>query len=450
MRDCRALREHLKAYIDGELPTTARLTVRRHLAGCAACREEVTAMERIGSELRAGEAAATLDPGLRARILSEAPDTAAAPAARPLRRPLAIWGAAAAAAFGWFVLVPVARNVATPASMAPTASMRQSMPSPPAGGDAAMRAPAAPAAETAPTVAGSAPALGPGGVHFSSRMHESVAKDGWRSGPGRAPAAAALTAGSTAGRRLPPAERQVVRSAEMTLAVVDLEARSERVEQMTRESGGFVAGNQLTTGEGGMKTAYLVLRVPSARFDGFLRDLARMGEVRAKNVTGEDVTERVVDENAAEQVLREEARRAQAAVRAAGAGQGWAEQETARQARIRHRQAQDRLELLKRSAALATITLQLHEKERTAIQGGGFLAEMGDTGRAAVNSFLAAARVPVLALIWVVAYAPVWVPLALAYRYAAKLQRRRAAVREARQWQAKWSQSPAPEGEPAG
>ena len=61
--------------------------------------------------------------------------------------------------------------------------------------------------------------------------------------------------------------------------------------------------------------------------------------------------------------------------------------------------------------------------------------EMGDTGRAAVNSFLNAARIPVLLLIWILAYAPVWVPLAIGVRYASRAHKKSVAVREAREWQ---------------
>ena len=61
---------------------------------------------------------------------------------------------------------------------------------------------------------------------------------------------------------------------------------------------------------------------------------------------------------------------------------------------------------------------------------------MSDTGRAAANSFLNAARIPVLLLIWIVAYAPVWVPLAIGFRYAAKAHKKSVAIREAQEWQA--------------
>ena len=52
MKDCDALREDLKAYLDGELPLLRRLAAGRHLARCAACREELAMTRRIGNELR--------------------------------------------------------------------------------------------------------------------------------------------------------------------------------------------------------------------------------------------------------------------------------------------------------------------------------------------------------------------------------------------------------------
>jgi hypothetical protein len=94
------------------------------------------------------------------------------------------------------------------------------------------------------------------------------------------------------------------------------------------------------------------------------------------------------------------------------------------------------LELLKKLSALGKVEITLTEQPKTAIKSGGFLSEMSDTGRAAVNSFLNAARIPVLILIWLAAYAPVWVPLAIGFRYAARAHKKRVAAQEARQWRA--------------
>lgn len=59
--DCRALREQLSAFVDGELPASQRISVERHLSSCPTCSSRVADLRagagllRIGLELRADE-----------------------------------------------------------------------------------------------------------------------------------------------------------------------------------------------------------------------------------------------------------------------------------------------------------------------------------------------------------------------------------------------------------
>jgi hypothetical protein len=87
----------LKAFLDHEIPPWRRLAVRLHLARCTSCREEIRAMQQIGEELRGQQPVDPLDPGLRSRILATVRDLTPGPT-RPVqaRRPVLIWGAAAA------------------------------------------------------------------------------------------------------------------------------------------------------------------------------------------------------------------------------------------------------------------------------------------------------------------------------------------------------------------
>ena len=48
--------DDLKAYLDKELPLFRRLAVREHLTRCASCREEITQMTQMTTELRKAEA----------------------------------------------------------------------------------------------------------------------------------------------------------------------------------------------------------------------------------------------------------------------------------------------------------------------------------------------------------------------------------------------------------
>jgi len=59
--DCRALKEQLSSFVDGELRASERISVERHLASCATCSSRVADLRagsgllRIGLEMRADE-----------------------------------------------------------------------------------------------------------------------------------------------------------------------------------------------------------------------------------------------------------------------------------------------------------------------------------------------------------------------------------------------------------
>lgn len=84
------VQDDLKAWIDHELSPWRRFWVRRHLARCASCREEVQAMEQLHRDLRVGsDADAKLPPALRARILTQLGEAADRPP--PLAEPDRPW-----------------------------------------------------------------------------------------------------------------------------------------------------------------------------------------------------------------------------------------------------------------------------------------------------------------------------------------------------------------------
>ncbi len=441
MRDCQTLREELRAYLDGELSPVQRLAVRLHLARCAACREEMREMEQISNDLRAGDAG-TLDPALRAKILASipteappAPETPAEPVVPKWRRkPFLLWRATAAAVLAWFVIYPLTQGWTPLAersiSLAPggasaskaarpaiaehrlasppmeTAKTATKMPTFASKGavENAAGAPSAPTVVAAPTAVDN-DSFSDG--HLKERMRQSKS----------------IAAGEAANAPdLVSSERQVHKQADITVEVTNVEEKTEEVEQMVKTVGGFVANNQLSTGEDNLKAASLTTRVPVGQFEMILSKLGKLGEVKAKNVTGEYITEQMSDQEQLTHTLSDEVRTTEARLRdKRHQTQTWEDAENLRQLRVRAAQAQGRLQLLKKLSALATITVQLQEKPKPTIQsGGGFLDEMGDTGRAAVHSFLQAARLPILMLIWLLAYAPIWILLAIAYRYAVR------------------------------
>jgi anti-sigma factor RsiW len=473
MKDCEKVQNDLKAYQDGQLPPAPRLAVRWHLARCASCREEITHMENISKELRA-EDAGILEPALRARILAsipdgvpEAPDTPAEKPKRwrkPLRKPLILWGATAAAALIWLVFYPAVSHVGrrmdavtvgtsvakTAAPSAPPAAMPmngravqdhdevQSKAPPPAreaSGDTTREAAKRQTMLSARADIGlqaNAPVPRPApAVPVETRMRKVVGEDPFAAMSSRAdpfdakwkspPPPKAIP--SDAAEGLVSIERKVHKEADITLEVDRAEAKSETVAQMVTDAGGYVANNQIATEEDGTKTASLTTKIPVGQFDPFLSKLSKLGEVKAKNVNGEDITERMSDTQQLSRTLQQDIEDTAARLREwQPKAQARQDAETLRDLRIRRAQAQARLEMLKKLGALSTVTVQLTEKPKPPVvqPQGGFLDEMRDTGQAAVHSFITAAKLPVMLLIWLLAYSPVWLLLAFAYRHVVR------------------------------
>ena len=472
----------LKAYEDGQLNWWTRQTVRRHLQTCADCREEVEAMRKFTNRLRAGDAG-TLSPDLRARILAAMPAPAPLTKAQQrqrAQRPLILWGAAASATVLYFALYPAITASRRPsaeatksvnmaglaytqdydesykkqtasAASAPGANYlaKQSNGGNDTGGTYAGAGRSAPTSNTpapAPLVMGNAAAAdkpagadreGHADAANSATLPPALAKtpqvmeqDGARNAPAnRAPAASAVSrpsfrAARPAGSSVADDEttRKVHKTADITVEVGKVEETSEVVEQTVKTSGGYVANNELTTGDDNAKTATLSVKVPVVRFEAFLNQMAHLGEVKAKNITGEDITDKTSDQVTEERSLQDEIGMTQAKLKEPTSKRERAENlETLRQLRVKAKQAQARLDNLRKLGTLADVTVTLNEKPKPVPPPpahGGFLDEMKDTLHEAARSLVQAAKMPVVMLIWLVAYTPVWLLLFLGYRYA--------------------------------
>ena len=398
MTDCRLCQDDLKAYADRELAWPRRLAVRRHLSGCAACRKELTAMQTITDDLRAAESTETLDPALRAKLLAAppAPNSGGArgkvgpspmspelgargrPARSPLTFVLQLAGAAAIILVLAALLFPIfgkAREKARQVS------------------------PQSEARELA-----------------LERMQQEQDHNEPSSATPPAPAMSASPAVP-----IETLTRQVHKVATLGVEVDDAEAKSDQVAQLVKAAGGFVADNTLTTNGDGTKSAELTVKVPVVQFETTLGQVAKLGDVTAKNITGEDITGQISDSDQSEGVLEDESRRADAHLKTLGKKAGWRDQQAAQDARIQLAQARARLQMLKHMAALSTLSISLTEKAKPAAPppvANGFLSGLSDTTHAATGSLLASAGVLFSLVIWLLAYAPLWLPLALIGRYA--------------------------------
>lgn len=408
--------EELKAHVDGELPDGAAQAVEAHLAGCGLCAREVTVMRKINEGIRGLEAAVEPPAGLRDRVLSRI----SFPADRqgptwPFQ--LLQWAAA-----GGLVMLLVAILFPVFATSRERSHMvagypnaKQMVPQMRARGPAAkgggFGAPGGAAAPAPPSVAGS-----------PARMYAQDQAFGGAPGAGEATPDDVRRYSQGRGGKDPL--RKVVQMADLSVRVARrVEIVQDEVADRIKREGGYAEESSLSAPEGADRAVSMTLRIPVARFEATVAYVASLGAVTAKNVRGEDVTGTWLDERASVRDLREEEERlAEAERRATDLEQRQQLRSRLLGLRPRIRRAEEQFAYTSKLAALATIRLSLVEG-RHSNAGGSLLWDVQETGRAAVAAFLWAVRVPLALLIWLVVFCPLWLPLALLYRWATRMVR---------------------------
>ena len=121
----------------------------------------------------------------------------------------------------------------------------------------------------------------------------------------------------------------------------------------------------------------------------------------------------------------------EARLKSLGAKAKWHDEQATRDLRIQLAQAQARLVLLKRMAALGTITIDLSQTPKAVTPPpvtNGFLDSLKSTTHDAMQSLVGSANALLALVIWLLAYAPVWIPLLLIGRWGLKEYRKREAA----------------------
>lgn len=93
-------------------------------------------------------------------------------------------------------------------------------------------------------------------------------------------------------------ERQIARTASMTVVVEDVRATAERIRALTATLDGWISNESLALGDGTKirpAGSYLTLSVPASRLDEAIEKVGELGTVRDRHATADDVTDVVVD-----------------------------------------------------------------------------------------------------------------------------------------------------------
>ena len=460
-RPCSVSFEALLAWRDGELSPWRRARLSRHIQGCAQCQQEIDIMNQITHELREDEAQSKpMSSKLRERIIAARPDHAAsAPAASPAStstpsspasppagihrtKPRARWRERGALAGAGALAMLVAMSIWGP--QAPTAfhgvpdtlavsQSEDSSSDPTVTFDSNGSAGAASTGSSAPMAGASAGSAGAVFQNQTQRFQreDSVSAVGSATinGSGNALYADGHIRGSS--QALPSSGRQVHKDARIGVGVADAEESAASVESLAKSVGGFVATTEVSTGSNGLRSASLSVRVPVKKFEDVMLQVAQMGKLLSKRVSGEDITARLGDEAKRRQVLAEELRTQESVLKAALARENaalrraeeagregsnfevpWEERARVRNLRIKATQSKAQLETLRQAAEMSDIEVELRER-RAAPGQASFAQEMRQTTGLALSSFAVALRAPFSTLIWILAFAPLWVPAIL-------------------------------------
>lgn len=215
----------------------------------------------------------------------------------------------------------------------------------------------------------------------------------------------------------PPGERQIARTASITLVVEDVEQVAGELRQVAESVGGIVTSESISLpGQGedwpGGYSA-VVVSVPAERLEESLGLIGGLGEVRQRSIESVDVTDSVLDVDARVKTMRESIARLQELMSRAGSVAEIAQVESElsqRQAELESLLAQQKS--LQNRVAMTPITVGLYPPERANEAGAmGFVGGLLAGWNSLVTAGQVALTVLGVLLPWLALVAVVGVPL---------------------------------------
>lgn len=154
-------------------------------------------------------------------------------------------------------------------------------------------------------------------------------------------------------------DRQIIRTATVSLDVDAVSQKFEEVSNIALGAGGFVASSTFGNRDDA-QTASVTIRVPATEYDATLRRLRGLGEVKEESSNANDVTEQFTDlQSRLRNLQASEERYLDLLTRAGTIADVLAVQDRVNATRAEIEQIQGRIQLLENQSELATITVHL-------------------------------------------------------------------------------------------
>jgi hypothetical protein len=220
---------------------------------------------------------------------------------------------------------------------------------------------------------------------------------------------------------------QVARTAGMSLIVPDVEKAISSVSATARAQGGEMLSldDETPTQPGVLHTAHVEIGVPQLRFESTLDALGKIGGVQSRSVGAEDVSTQIVDGQARLRNLRStESDLLKIMSRAGKIDDVLAVENQVSATREQIEQLDAEVQALQHRVAMSTVSVDLQDEAPARPVSVGIGGQLASSWAAALGSVKAFTVAIIGALLWVVAYGPYVLGVALAGGIVAASRRR--------------------------
>lgn len=212
-------------------------------------------------------------------------------------------------------------------------------------------------------------------------------------------------------------DRKVIRNGSLSLVVADVSRASSEASSLAAGAGGYVESSSLGGGKA-QNTANLTLRVPENAFESTMLQLSKLGEVLTETKSGNDVTAEVVDLEARARAFHAEEDQYIALLRQANKiGEILEIRERLAQVRQTIESMESQAKSLRGMAAMSSIQVAMIERLKAdGTESSGNWAQDAWT-RALIGLKGFGKGIATLG-IYILVFAPIWVPIALLLAFA--------------------------------
>jgi hypothetical protein len=212
----------------------------------------------------------------------------------------------------------------------------------------------------------------------------------------------------------PAVSRKIIYDAQVDLMVDSVDPIAKKVTSFVQEARGYIAEQNVTGSPGTLRSIHWRIRIPVERFDSFVESVVSLGELERNNRTSQDVSDQYydieariknkrVEEQTLNKILQERSGKLEDVLKI--------EIELSR-VRGEIEQLEGKIRVLENLSSLATLTLNVREREKyapTAPVVASFGTQISRTWESSMTSLVDLGKAIVL---WVVSWA-IWGPLYL-------------------------------------